>query len=76
MSSKEQAKHECESYIKIREEFFDLFDTQVPKNAQGIFDFDGATLDAQEVYALFYRLDYQARKLRGLVVEAHKLKAE
>jgi hypothetical protein len=76
MQDKEQAKKECQAYEKLRNEFFELFDQKIPKDNNGLFVFDGATLDAQELYALFYKLDYQARKLRGLVVGAYNLKAD
>ena len=71
-----EAKKECKEYEVIREKFFELFDTEVPKNKNGLFNFEGQSIDAKSAYELFYKLDYQARKLRGLVVKGYDLKAE
>ena len=76
MEDKELAKKECKAYEAIRDEFFDFFDKNIPKQSNGLFDFEDRSIDAKRVYELFYRLDYQARKLRGLVVEGYGLKAE
>ncbi len=77
--SKEEKKtaiQELDKLIKIRTEFYDYFDNHIPKK-KNQFDFSqNPTLDAKEIYQQFYKLDYQARKLRGLLVKAYGLKAE
>ncbi len=77
--SKEEKKtaiQELDKLIKIRTEFYNYFDDHIPKN-KNQFDFSqNPTLDAKEIYQQFYKLDYQARKLRGLLVKAYGLKAE
>lgn len=63
--------------MDAREAFMAYLDATVPKDAQGIaFDFSNhPTLDAQVVYEYFYKLDYQARKIRGFVIRNFEVKA-
>ncbi len=73
---KETVKEEIDKLIDIRTEFYKYLDDNIPKT-NGNFDFSKhPTLDAFSVYKNFYKLDYQARKLRGLLVKAYGLKAE
>ncbi|OQX73001.1 MAG: hypothetical protein B6D59_06860 [Campylobacteraceae bacterium 4484_4] len=75
MTPIEDVRKEMKAYEAARNEFFKLFDEKIPKKPNGLFDFsDHPTLDAKEVYELFYKLDYQARKLRGLLIEARDIK--
>ncbi len=75
MTPIEDVRKEMKKYEQRRNEFYALFDSQVPKKENGMFDFDNAPkLDAKEVYDLFFKLDYQARKLRGLLIEARDIK--
>lgn len=71
MIGKELAK-----LIDARESFLAYLDEAIPKDKQGIaFDFSQhPTLDAKSVYEHFYKLDYQARKVRGFVVSKMDLK--
>lgn len=71
MIGKELAK-----LIDVREAFLAYLDASIPKDNQGIaFDFSQyPTLDAKSVYEHFYKLDYQARKIRGFVVSKMDLK--
>ncbi len=63
--------------IEIRKEIFDYLDQHIPKNKDGSFDFsDNPKLDAKDVYERFFKLDYQARKLRALLVQTYELKSE
>jgi len=69
MSEHETIEQEFLKLSDAREAFLAFIDANVPKDKQGIaFDFSNhPMLDAQKVYELFYKLDYQARKLRGCI---------
>ncbi len=75
MTPIDEVRKEMRAYEAARNDFYALFDEQIPKKPDGTFDFSAdPTLDAQRVYSLFYKLDYQARKLRGLLIEARDIK--
>jgi len=75
MTSIEDTKKEMRKLEEIRNSFYALFDDKVPKGENGLFDFSSSpTLDAKEVYDHFFKLDYQARKIRGLLIEAKDIK--
>ena len=75
MTPIEDVRKEMKKYEETRNAFYALFDNKIPKNENGLFDFSNAPqLDAKEVYDLFFKLDYQARKLRGLLIEARDIK--
>jgi len=75
MTPIEDVKKEMKKYEACRTEFYDFLDQAIPKKENGLFDFDNAPkLDAKEVYDLFFKLDYQARKVRGLLIEARDVK--
>jgi len=63
-------RKELRAYEARREEFYRFLDEHIPHDADtGLYDFkDKVMLDAQKVYELFHKLDYQARKIRGIVV--------
>lgn len=71
MDEKKIIEHELVKLIETREAFLAYLDASIPKDKQGIaFDFTcNPTLDAKTVYEHFYKLDYQARKIRGFVVK-------
>ena len=72
MLSKEEVKKATKELIKTREEFYSFLDANIPQNSFGIYDFNKAEkLDAKRVYELFYKLDYQARKLRGMLISTY-----
>ena len=74
---KEKVMEELKRYEKARESFYSYLDSKIPKKENGLYDFEYAEpLDAKEIYELFYKLDYQARKIRGMVVNLSGLKAE
>jgi len=74
---KEYVEKENAKLIEIRKEIFEYLDNNIPKDKNGGFDFsDNPKLDAKEVYERFFKLDYQARKLRALLVQTYDLKAE
>lgn len=62
---------ELDKLIAARDAFLAYIDVNVPKDANGIaFDFStNPSLDAKAVYEHFYKLDYQARKVRGFVIQ-------
>jgi len=74
---KEYVEKENAKLIEIRKEFYNYLDNNIPKDKDGNFDFsDNPKLDAKDVYERFFKLDYQARKLRALLVQTYDLKAE
>jgi len=66
---KDAIMKELKAYEERRNEFYKFLDEHIPQDAKtGIYDFsDKVMLDAQKVYELFHKLDYQARKIRGIV---------
>ncbi len=71
MTEIEDLRKEMRKYQQIRDEFYDFLDENLPKDKFGQFDFgENPTLDAKAVYDRFFKLDYQARKLRGYLMEA------
>jgi hypothetical protein len=75
---KDMVEKELSKLIDIRTEFLDYLDKNIPKKNNNIeFDFENnPTLDAKSIYEHFFKLDYQARKLRGFLVKELNLKAE
>jgi hypothetical protein len=74
---KEYVEKENAKLIEIRKEFFNYLDNNIPKNSDGSYNFsENPKLDAKDVYERFFKLDYQARKLRALLVQTYDLKAE
>ena len=74
MTSIEDTRKEMRAYEKIRNEFYDFLDANIEKSENGQFDFSKQqNLDAEAIYAHFFKLDYQARKLRGLLMEARDI---
>ena len=68
---------ELDQLIDARDAFMAYLDATVPEDTKGIaFDFSNhPTLDAKMVYEYFYKLDYQARKIRGFVIRNFEVKA-
>ncbi|WP_353663182.1 hypothetical protein [Hydrogenimonas sp. SS33] len=66
----EAIRKELKAYEARRDEFYRFLDEHIPRDAStGLYDFkDKVMLDAEKVYELFHKLDYQARKIRGIVV--------
>ena len=71
MDENELIAKDLATRIDIREASLAYLDETIPKDKSGIaFDFSNhPTLDAKSVYEHFYKLDYQARKIRGFVVK-------
>ncbi len=73
---KESLKKELDRLIEIRKDFYNYLDNNIPKKGDQ-FDFsENPKLDAKEIYGRFFKLDYQARKLRGFLVKTYGIKAE
>ncbi len=70
---KDYIRQENSKLIEIRDEIFEYLDKNIPTK-DGNFDFSqNPTLDAKEVYERFFKLDYQARKLRALLGQTYEL---
>jgi rhodanese-related sulfurtransferase len=78
MLDKDMVAHELAKLIDVRTDFLEFLDDSIPKKSNNIeYDFDNSPkIDAKQVYEHFFKLDYQARKLRGFLVEEFGLKAE
>lgn len=71
---KAEVEKELDKLIQIREEMYSFLDENLTKSKNGGYDFSqNPTLDAKGVYERFFKLDYQARKLRGFLVKAYNL---
>jgi len=74
MFTKDEVEKEVARLMEIRNEFYEFLDENIPKDNFGKYDFsDSPKLEAKRVYELFYKLDYQARKLRGIIVNTYNL---
>jgi len=74
MTEIDDVKKEMRKLEVIRSDFYALLDVVIPKDDKGNFDFkDDPTIDAEDVYKNFFKLDYQARKIRGLLMEARDI---
>jgi hypothetical protein len=74
MQDKKVVEAELKRLMEVRDAFYDFLDANLPKDSHGNFDFgDRPTLDAQSVYGHFFKLDYQARKLRAFMVQDYDL---
>ncbi|MCV6606733.1 MAG: hypothetical protein OIF32_00850 [Campylobacterales bacterium] len=69
--TREDAFKEFKGYEGIRNEFFAYLDSKIPfKEGTNSYDFEKAEkLNPEEIYELFFKLDYQARKVRGVGIE-------
>ena len=74
---KDYIKSENKRLIEIRDEIFEYLDQNIAQNDDGSFDFStNPKLDAKEVYERFFKLDYQARKIRALLGQTYDLHKE
>ncbi len=74
MTSIDDVRVEMKKLQMIRDEFYKFLDDNLEKDSSGSFDFSSnPTVDAKEVYKNFFKLDYQARKIRGLLMEARDI---
>ena len=74
---KEKAMEEFKRYEKMRTQMYEFLEEFIPKKADGSLDFDNAKdLNAKEVFDRWFKLDYQARKIRGIAINCLGLKGE
>ena len=68
---KEEAYKEFKAYEKQRNEFFSYLDSKIPfLDGTNSYDFKKSkALDPEEIYELFFKLDYQARKVRCVGID-------
>ncbi len=69
--TRESAFDEFRGYEKVRNEFFAYLDSKIPLlEGTTSYDFANASnLDPKEIYELFFKLDYQARRVRGVAID-------
>jgi hypothetical protein len=77
MLDKEMIEMELSKLIEIRTDFLDYLDENIPKKDNNIeYDFkNNPKLDAQKIHEHFFKLDYQARKIRSFLVQELGIKA-
>jgi hypothetical protein len=74
MQDKAVVEEELAKLMEIRNAFYAYLDENLPKDAHGNFNFSGMPrLEAERVYEHFFKLDYQARKLRAFMVQDYGL---
>ncbi len=67
---KEKAMREFKQYEKMRQEMYDFLDRSIPKKEDGTMDFENARpIHAKELFDRWFKLDYQARKIRGIAMK-------
>lgn len=78
MLDKEMVEIELSKLMEIRTNFLNYLDENIPKKNNNIeYDFkNNPKLDAQKIHEHFFKLDYQARKIRGFLVHELSTKAE
>lgn len=77
MQDKAVVEAELAKLMEIRNAFYSYLDENLPKDNHGNFNFSGSPrIDAEKVYEHFFKLDYQARKLRAFMVQDYKLNPE
>jgi hypothetical protein len=76
--NKDMIAQELDKLIEIRTDFLDYLDENIPKKSNNIeFNFENSPmLNAKDIHERFFKLDYQARKLRGFLVEALDIKVD
>ena len=73
---KELVINELKKMSETREDFYRYLDENISKDKNSIYKFENTKLDAKEIYSLFFKMDYQSRKLKGLLVDVYGLEAE
>lgn len=73
---KDMIADELSKFMNIRTDFLDYLDENIPKKSNNIeYNFkESPKLDAKKIYEHFFKLDYQARKLRGFLVKELDIK--
>ncbi len=74
---KEKAMQEFKKYEQMRMQMYEWLEEFIPKDQNGKLDFSKAkTIPANEVFDRWFKLDYQARKIRGIAIKCLGLKGE
>ncbi len=74
---KEAAMKEFKKYEQMRQEMYEFLERHIPKDERGVLQFDQAQkIDAKEIYDRWFKLDYQARRIRGIAINCLGLKGE
>ena len=74
---KEQAMQEFKKYEQMRGEMYEFLERYIPKKEDGSLDFERAgQVSAKEIFDRWFRLDYQARRIRGIAINCLGLKGE
>ena len=78
MLEKDMIANELSKLMDIRTDFLDYLDENIPKKSNNIeYNFrNNPTLDAKIIHEHFFKLDYQARKLRGFLVKEFGIKVD
>ncbi|NPA83624.1 MAG: hypothetical protein GXO38_04000 [Epsilonproteobacteria bacterium] len=73
----ERAKEEFRRYEEMRQEMYQFLEGAIPRKADGSLDLERAgQLDAKELFERWFKLDYQARRIRAIAIECLGLKGE
>ncbi|WP_281950481.1 hypothetical protein [Nitrosophilus kaiyonis] len=74
---KDKAMNEFKKYEKMRMDMYEFLEKYIPKDKNGELDFKNAKkIDAKEIFDRWFKLDYQARKIRGIAINCLGLKGE
>ncbi len=74
---KQKAMEEFKKYEQMRMEMYEFLERYIPKDANGALDFSRAKeIPADEIFDRWFKLDYQARKIRGIAINCLGLKGE
>ena len=74
---KERAVNEFKKYEKMRMDMYEFLEQFIPKDENGRYDFKNAKkINAKEIFDRWFKLDYQARKIRGIAIDCLGLKGE
>ena len=74
---KNKAMKEFKKYEQMRMEMYEFLESFIPKDKNGALDFSKAKdIPAKEIYDRWFKLDYQARKIRSIAINCLGLKGE
>ncbi|MRI58761.1 MAG: hypothetical protein C6H99_04545 [Epsilonproteobacteria bacterium] len=74
---RDAAMKEFKKYEQMRQEMYEFLERYIPRDEKGVLQFDKAQkIDAKEIFDRWFKLDYQARKIRGIAINCLGLKGE
>ncbi|NPA56937.1 MAG: hypothetical protein GXO19_04270 [Epsilonproteobacteria bacterium] len=74
---REEAMAEFKKYEEMRQEMYSFLEEFIPRREDGTLDFERAReINAKEVFDRWFKLDYQARRIRGIAINCLGLKGE